>query len=102
MATKAITKTEKQQLSDAKVKMKDRIKAAKEKYRQERESIKAAKRIGYSSGSFDYAKIAPISKAKTAAKKSYGQALDDGDKIHKLQNKFYQGRMNENAGKKTK
>lgn len=93
-------KTEKQQLSEAKVKMKDKIRAAKEKYRQQKEDLKTARRIGYSSGSYDHGKIPKTKGAKAEAKKGYGKALDDGDKLHNIRNKFYGGRMDEKTTKK--
>lgn len=95
-------KSEKQQLSKAKVKMKDKIKAAKEKYRQEKENIKTARRIGYNSGSYDHEKIPKTKGAKAAAKKGYGNALDDGDKLRNMRQKFYGGRLNEKNSKNNK
>lgn len=100
-ATTANKKTAKQvmtetkvKLSDAKDKMKRKIKSAKDSYKAYKQNIKLANKIGYSSGANDYDKLPKGNGVIGAAKKSYGKALSDGQKSYKLNTKLSEGRKN--------
>ena len=92
-------KTAKQKLSEAKAKMKSKIEAAKETYRQTKQNIKTAQQIGYNSGVADFKKLPKGKGVNTAAKNGYGKALSDSRKHEKLTNKMQGGNKNGNVKK---
>ena len=94
-------KTAKQKLSEAKARMKAKIDAAKETYRQTKQNIKTAQQIGYNSGVADYKRLPKTPGVRTAAKNGYGKAMNDSRKHEKLTNKMQGGNKNGNVKKST-
>lgn len=92
--------TTKEALKKEDLSFKEKIKKLREQHKIKKQQIKHSGQVGYSSGSYDYPKLPKVKGATSAAKKNYGKALKDGQKLEKQSARFYGGRIDAKKGKK--
>lgn len=81
-------KTTKEKLVDAKNKMNEKIRSAKESYKTYKQNIKQAEKTGYRSGARDYNDLPKGVGVKRHATKGYSKAFKDSIKRDKLSAKL--------------
>lgn len=85
-------------IPNSKVGLGEKIKKSKSQASIKRQKKRHAERVGYSSGATDYEILPKVKGATARAKKGYGNALKDGTKRDKINQRLREGK---NYGKQS-